>query len=224
MRFNLKLPLLLAVLAVGLIGVSAASASAHSFLAATYPAEVKAKQSNDQGFEIAGATSVCTKAKFTGTLSAASETILVHPEYSGCEVELGGTHLATVLTTGCNYKFHAAGNLEAAGSVDVECESSKEIIVHVEGLSCEIKIPAQTGLKTITYMNEPSGKISVEANVSGITWSSNCSALSEKSGKAGKYREGGFNASKEPVLETGPAIALTEGLNSSKEADALMVE
>jgi hypothetical protein len=193
------------------------------------PVRVLALSTNDQGFEIAGAVSVCKHAHFAtnGTVTSPAETLLVGPSYSECEAEVGGTvHKVTVLTTGCDYVFHAAAPSKAEGKVDIECETGKEIVVHVEGLEgCEIKIKAQTGLGTVEYVNEAGGKVKVNAKVTGITFSSaKCPAGVATSGTNGIYREGKFSKRGEPELGTGAASALAEGFNSSGELIGVLDE
>jgi len=261
MRFKFRIPLLLAMLAVGAFGVSAASASAHVFLAfkcsestgsgTKYSSEancylgvagsgvwerlylndtveVLGTQTNDQGFEIIGAVSVCPNAMFTTNgavatgLSSGTETLLIHPEYTNCKVTLAGaTHNATVETTGCNYVFHAAAELSTTGTVDVECESGKEIKVKVSGLNCEIKVGPQTGLKTVEYMNTNTGKVEVKAEVSGITYTVKTCPAGVVGGNGGLYREGIINGAGEAELATAghPATALAEGKNGVSIAD-----
>ncbi|HEX5309495.1 MAG TPA: hypothetical protein VFW38_10505 [Solirubrobacteraceae bacterium] len=139
-----------------------------------------------------------------------SETLLIHPEYSKCEINLAGTHLAAVTTTGCNYVFHAAEPDTQEGTVDVECEAGDEIKVHVSGLNCEIKVPAQSGLKTIEYVNnEDEGSITLNADILGIVWTSNCTQLEKSSGNEGEYREGQI-VEETPEMGAGPATATTE--------------
>lgn len=218
MRFKFKIPLLLAVLAVGVMGVSAASASAHEFLLTSKLMEninVEAKTDNGQGFEISGAVAVCMKGTFktvpTGGVLAPAETLLVHPTYSSCSVELGGEFTATVTTTGCNYVFHAAAPGKAEGSVDIECETGDRIKVVVSGLNCEISVGPQTGLKTIEYVNLAGGKVEVRAKVSNIAYETTCKGIEAK-GNTGKYQEGTLPP---PALGSGPAIALAEAKNPS---------
>jgi hypothetical protein len=221
----------LAVVATFAFGMTAASAaSAHSFKAQTYPDTVKAHATDPQGFQISGSVSVCSKATFEGTATAESETLEVHPKYEGCEVELAGTFKAKVDTEGCNYVFHAATPLTQEGSVDVVCQPGKEINVVVEGIEggCSIKIPGQTGLKTVEYVNEGTGssaKTLVNARVSGITWTTTgACGLKESAGTNGEYREGKVSSLGIPELGTGPASALSEGFTELEEPDGISVE
>src|ERR1700680_1971139 len=128
-----------------------AAASAHAaarFVAAKYPVEQKAVNTNPQGFEIAGSTSVCKKATFNTNEEGApnptgpSDLLEVHPTYSECEVALAGTFKAKTTTTGCNYVFHAANPETKNGTTDVVCTGANKIRVVVEGIpGCEILVP-----------------------------------------------------------------------------------
>jgi hypothetical protein len=176
---KLKITFLLAV-AVALFGVSAASASASTFLAAKYPVLVKG-EGGTQTFEAGGATSVCSKIlAMTGEEGSKdptgpSETLLIHPRYDECNVTISAVKVpAKVLTTGCNYTFHAALSLTKEGTVDIECETGKEIEIELEGtlLGCVISVGSQNGLSSVDYMNsEPAaGEVTVRASVEKITW------------------------------------------------------
>ena len=207
---RIRIQIVLGVAVACLFGATAASASAAHFKAAAYPAEVEAKQINDQGFQVTGAVSVCKKAKFVGTLAAESTTLTVHPSYSECTVELAGTHAAKVNTEGCNLEFTAAASGTTTGTVAIVCETGKEIEVEVEGITgCVIKLPGQVGLKSVEEINE-TGNVHVNADMSGLSWSSTAAcSLAETSGTNGLYREGKLNASSEPELGTGFAEVLT---------------
>jgi hypothetical protein len=230
---KIKITFLVAV-AVALFGFSAASASAaHLFLAAKYPVLVKATSLNLQGFKAGAAVSVCEKGLFmtgeegskdpTGPL----ETLLIHPIYHECEVSIAAKFKAKVLTTGCNYVFHALAPSEKHATVDVECEAGKSIKVEVEGLSgCIISIGSQLGLKAIEYKNEPAGKVAVNAEVSNIKWeATEACGLGGLSGTEGEYREGEIVAGVAKLASAGhPAKADSEGIfGSLKEADAIDV-
>src|SRR5438046_95506 len=131
---------LAALLAVSAVTAASAAASPE-FDSSSYPAEVKAKQLNIQAFNGGGVIIACEKLTTNtneeiGKVKPAeatnptknSPTLIVHPIYSVCFGTLGaGSFPVEVKTTGCNYKVHAAkpGTLE--GSVDVICETGKEI-------------------------------------------------------------------------------------------------
>jgi hypothetical protein len=215
---------------LALAAVAASAASAAMFKAETYPVTIKAHATNFQGFQITGSVTVCKKLDVTGSSTADSQTLEVHPVYSECEVALAGTFKAKVDTTGCNYLFHAASPSTNLATVDVKCEAGKEIITHVEGIEagCEIKVPSQNGLKKIEFVNEGSGsarKVSTNATVTGITWSATGGCgLKESSGSNGEYKEGKFSAIGTPELGPGQAKALTEGFTELNEPDGVFVK
>jgi hypothetical protein len=212
-----KIVVLTLVAAFALSAVASASAWASEFKAAKYPVEVKAESTNFQGFKASIATSVCEKGNFTGESGGPSQELTVRPTYEKCKVGLSGVnHEAEVVTTGCSFRFH-----DEAKSVDVVCETGKEIHVKLKEISpaCEINVGPQTGLKTITYTNL-AGTVEVEANVTGITFTSNCAGVI--GGSNGEYKEGKFNSTtKVAELGTGPARALAKGLFGGLEADAI---
>jgi hypothetical protein len=234
---KLKITFLAAVV-VALFGISAASASAHLFLAAKYPVLVKGLSLNLQGFEITGAVSVCEHATFmTGEDDAkdpteSSATLLIHPKYTGCHVSIGGTKLtaATVTTTGCNFIFHAVLSLTAGGTVDVECLAGKliEIAPALPGCVISVGPVGNQGLKEVEYMNNEhlTGQVGVHANVTNILWkATSACGLAGTEGHEAKYKEGKINSLTDTAeLGTGPAKAVAEGFNSLKEPDALSVD
>jgi len=172
---RLKITFLVAVVAA-LFGVSAASASASTFLAASYPVLVEGV-GGTQTFEAGGAKSVCSKVlAMSGSITGPTSTLLVHPVYEeDCLVTISAVKVpAKVLTTGCNYVFHAALSLTKEGSVDVECETGQEIKIELEGslLGCVISVGSQNGLKSVDYMNnEPAlGEVTVNAAAKNIAW------------------------------------------------------
>lgn len=222
---------------------NAVDISWHQFAAEQYPDTVKSHATNPQGFQVTGSVSVCKKATFEGKSTGVSGTLEVHPKYEECEVELAGTFKAKVNTEGCNYLFHVEPHVwpneylaepgapkTSLGSTNVVCQPGKEIKVEVQGIEggCQIKVGAQTGLKSVEYVNEGSGsarKVSVNANVTGIKWSATgACGLSESSGTNGEYKEGKFNGLGVPELGSGPAKALTEGFNETEGADGVWIK
>ena len=228
---RLKITFLFAVVAV-LLGVSAASASAqHLFLAASYPVLVKAVSQNIQGFQAAGAVSVCQKGLFmTGVEGGKdpggpSETLLIHPIYEECEISIAAKFKANVVTTGCNYVFHALAPLTKDGTVDIECATGKLIKVEVPELTgCTISVPAQQGLKAVEYVNEAGGKVKVAAEISSIHWLASSGCGIGLLGTSGEYRQGEVVAGVAKLSAAGkPALALAEGI-SEELPDEIKVE
>jgi hypothetical protein len=226
---KLKITFLFAVV-VALFGISAASASASTFLATEYPVLVTGKATNIQGFEITGAVSVCEHGTFmTGeeggqNPGGPSATLLIHPKYTGCHVSIGGAVLtaATVTTTGCNYVFHAALSLAAGGTVDIECEAGKSIEIAPAVAGCVISVngTGNTGLKEVTYMNDEPvvGQVTVRANVTNISWkATSACGLAGTEGHEAKYKEGEITSLDIAKLGAGPAKAASEGLKGGLE-------
>jgi hypothetical protein len=176
--------------------VSVASASAAHFKTekGKYPVKVLARGTNNQGFEIAGATAVCKTASFKGELSAESETLELHPEYSNCFVELAGIHTAVVKTNACNYMFHAALEASPANADIVGCASGSPIEIEVQGITgCFIEIGNQEGLKSVQYVNGKIApkKVQARAEVNNIAWSTTAACkLAKETGAEAHYREG----------------------------------
>lgn len=165
-----------AVFAMSAIASAAASAADFSSTSGTGSTILEGTQTTSNVFKVtqpAGTTVAevhCTTAKFTGTVTGNTvEQVTAHPTYSGCEASPFGS--ATVTTTGCNYILHAAG------TVDVECESGKNITIAAPG--CTITVGAQTGLASVSYTNSGSpSTVNVKTNVSGIHYTSSGSFCS----------------------------------------------
>lgn len=238
----------LAVVAVfALSAVAASAASAHTFKAETAKVKVKASSTfgspaveHLHGFQASNAVTVCKLGTFEGEGTSGAETLEVHPVYTGCSVALSGTFGAEVVTEGCNYLFVAKEpgtpfKLEPK-AVSIVCKENPatkkpfEIHVKIPGLSCEINVPgapANQELSSIAYKNEGEGtgrKVLVGANVTGITYKSNCAALTVKEGANAEYRAGKFSGGLVPEMAAGPAEALSEGRNSLNQADGIWVE
>jgi hypothetical protein len=163
MRTIRILACVVAVLAVSAV-TAASAAAAPEFDAASYPVEQKAAGTNNQGFNGGGVVIVCTE--FTANTNEDaktpnptknSPTLKVHPIYKNCRGTVAaGSFPVTVETAGCDYKVHAAipGKLE--GSVDIECETGKEIVNTFVGLTgCTVNVKPQNGLKSIIFTNAP---------------------------------------------------------------------
>lgn len=173
----------------GVLGVSAVAASAAEFETtnSTYPTTVTGTATNDQGFKITGVATVCKKAEFVGTLTAASPTLETSISYKECKAQIAGLHEAIVKPNGCTYVFHAP----TTDTVDIKCPTGKTIEVEVVGLTCKIKIPAQTGLKKVEYENSnPVATVKVNANVKAITYSVEECPVGVEPGSNGEYRKG----------------------------------
>jgi hypothetical protein len=200
---------LVAMLALG--ATVASSASASEFKAENYPVEVKGEGAN-QEFKVESGTINCT-GKFSGSASAASETLGITAAYEKCTFASLG--LTTVNMEGCTYLFHAGAEIEGnparhKGTVDVKCPTGKEITVTTA--TCVVKVGAQSGLTGVEYVNTGTGsarKVEVNANVETIAYTEGtlCTA-------PGKHTNGHY---------TGKVV--TTGRNSETlAADGIWVE
>jgi hypothetical protein len=220
----------LALAAALAMSATAAASTGWQFKAATYPVKSTSSATNPQGFEIAGATSVCKNATFKSgeegapNPAGAQDTLEVHPVYTNCEITIGGVFKAVVNTTGCNYLFHAAEPRSKNGTTDVVCQAGKKIEVTVSELpGCVIEVGPQIGLKTVEYVDEqPKVKVNAEVNNIEYKATSACGLLI-KEGKNGVYREGEFTPTPKLAAPGKPAAAASEGTNELNEPDLVSV-
>ncbi len=152
--------------------IAAAGASAHEFESAN-TGLLLAKSHGPQLFNFNGKEVVCNTLKGHGTVTALkTKTQVATVSYSGCSTTFG------TVTEPINAEY----NFSAEGSVDIL--KPIKVIVTATGLKCEVTVPVQSGLKTITYKNI-SPEILLTANVTGITSSganSLCTYATEKNG------------------------------------------
>jgi hypothetical protein len=145
------IPLLLGV--VALVAAFASSAQASTFTAGKYPATIAGTQVGQHVFSIENNLTVkCQGATFHGTLSAASSTAQLHPTYTVCSAF--GFLEATINSAGCDYLFHAGSEVAAdkhAGTVDIVCSAGASIVIAAS--TCEVSVPAQTGLGSSNIEN-----------------------------------------------------------------------
>ena len=185
-----------------LMALGAAAALASQFQAEKYPVKVKSESTESNNVFTVGSTKVeCTTAKFeSGSLSAASEDIVVHPSYEKCTAF--GFVGATVNTTGCNYE------LSTNGDVSVLCESGKAI--EIEAGECTVTVKGQTGLKEVRYTNlaGPPKEVEVIDEVVKIAYSTNGALLCPAEGEKATYK--------------GSNVAF--GVNPSNEAEKIGIE
>jgi hypothetical protein len=159
-----------AVLAMSAVVASAAQAEATTaqFTAATYPTTFEGTNTaGSEVFTTEGGKVECAS-KFTGSMSAASQTSEAHPTYTGCKAF--GFLTATVNTEECNYLFHVTtktGEGKYQAHADVVCPAGQSI--KVSASTCKIEIKGQTGLTTVNFENS-SGDLKVLANVGGIAY------------------------------------------------------
>src|SRR5438105_4920970 len=230
---------LVLALAVAVSAVTATSASvAPEFHAATYPAEWRGTNTNFHGFSGGGVVIVCKKATFNtteakgGNPKANSATLTVHPTYTECRLHEGaGSFTTEAKTTGCDYKLHAVPPGKPEGSLDIECETGKQIEYHPLGLTgCVVTVFPQTGLESLEYKNEPKAGTSTQEVTTEIELgkikSKATSACGLGIGEAefkGEYRQGKIptiGGIEEPEIEPAghPATVVFQGFAEATKA------
>lgn len=155
-------------------GAVATAAQAAKFHTESSPTYLLGNQKTQNVFAVNGKEVKCSTATFTsGKLEGTELSKLegVHPEYKECEAF--GLE-ATVTTTGCNYTFNepTGSSSPYSGTVNVVCESGKEIVISAGFGICTAKVGSQGPLSSVTFTNEGSGAtrdVLVTANVSGIS-------------------------------------------------------
>ena len=171
-RFRLVKLCLVAVFAVTAIGVLAGPAMAFSDFEGD-GTEITSS-GGQQVFVVTGGEVRCKKvtgtaAGFTGTKTELTTKTI---KYEECEAV--GIGSATVTCSG--YTFHIAGTTDVIGSGCV-----------VKALTCEIKVGAQTGLKTVTYADLTGFEMETKASVGGITYTLAGFCPGITAGSGGKY-------------------------------------
>lgn len=146
MTRNLKLLGLtvVAMLAIAVVGASAAAAAEfHSEASSTELEGEQAASFNDK-FTVDAGTTECENATYGGTVSGATTTTAtVTAAYSGCTSTFGVS--VTVEMNGCEYLFHTG----TENTADVVCPKEKVIVVNAPG--CKITVFPQTARKTVVF-------------------------------------------------------------------------
>ena len=159
------------VTVLALTAVSAASASAHEFVASK-TGTTKDKQLNTQKFKTNGGTVECKEETSEGTVTELkSKTSIEKIKYSGCKA------FGFSVTVG-----EAEDEFNAEGTVTI---LKKQV---VKAIGCEVTVEPSaknTNLKTVSFTNN-SGKLKVGVAVKGITYTST-GGLCGKSGENGEY-------------------------------------
>jgi len=229
------------VVVVALGAITAAQASAApAFHAEKYPVHISGAALNNQGFEGTGVASNCTEATAsTGEEKAVdptkdATTLEVHPIYKNCILTLLGVTSgpANVITTGCNYVFHVAKPGSTEGSTDIKCEAGKAIKIEATFLpNCVITVNPQLGLKSIEYLNEPTGpspapeKVEIRAEVEKIKTQIAEQCGTGKLETTSEYREGEVSGGNAKLAAKGkPAKFLSKGTLSPGDVEADPIE
>jgi hypothetical protein len=166
---NLKALMLasMAVLAVGAMAASAANAaeftSPNGASTITTTPDGTGKTAHHV-FHYAGGTLTCNTVHDHASIGGTSATSVLTTSvaYSGNCNFVGQT--ATVNMNGCNYRFNASG------TVDIVCPAGQEITFSVPSPVCDVVVPPQTGLSSVTFHSINANEVTVESHTTGIKY------------------------------------------------------
>lgn len=171
---------------------AASAANFHSDSASTI---ITGTQTGNHVFDAAGNSISCKKASFKGTQgTSTASAIRVTASYSECT--FFGVPVA-VNMNGCEYEFLATGTVNIVSIPGKNC-ATEPITFRASffGLSCDVKIGAQSGLEKATYdgtttVASPPSDIVVTPAVTGIAYTAEGGGCSETGSlKNGNYTTG----------------------------------
>ena len=170
---NLKVLGLALVAVLAVTAVTASAASAASFTSESAKTTVSASQVGVQKFIVTGLEVTCTTATFHGEIEGTSAAgVTMTPTYTGCTAKAGIFNVEAKVT---GFGHYGEANkcdyfIRANGKGDLECPAGQEVTV--DAGTCQVHIPSQTELGTITFTNGTSGgkgDITASLNLSSVT-------------------------------------------------------
>ncbi|HEX3240688.1 MAG TPA: hypothetical protein VHR18_11215 [Solirubrobacterales bacterium] len=146
---------LVAVVALGVAVIAAPAQALPMFTAESYPAKLKGQALEPQIFKF-NASWKCKQVSLLATLTEASSTLNLAPEYSECT--FFGLPVSAK-TGGCRYELHlkeAIKEDEYKATFDVLCPKGEliEFNFSIPGGFCRWKFGEQTALSTVRVKNE----------------------------------------------------------------------
>jgi hypothetical protein len=164
MKRNFKLLGLLAVAALAMSAVAASAAqAAGQFDWESGTTKLTASAVGIQKFTTDAGTVECNEVSGqvatsgTGGVTSVTATNIVYKNNGNASCPLASFGNATITFHSCDYKFLAGETEEGTndstlGSANIECSTKGDVVeVTAPFGACTIKIPAQTGLSSITY-------------------------------------------------------------------------
>jgi len=136
----------------------------------TYPVKFTAKinTGTQHVFTVEGVEVSCRTAEFKGELTERSRKLEVRPTYRSCTTLITGVkHKTVVNTSGVQYLITIIKPATKPQTARVEVKGNP--VITVEGTSCVIKVPAQSGLQKLTLENNTKTvMLKINAEVTGI--------------------------------------------------------
>jgi hypothetical protein len=163
MTRNLKTLGLALVAAMAMTALTASAANAQ-FEADKVPVTLTAGQTTQHVFETAEGDVTCTTAEFHGEQNETPVTeVTITPVYTDCEAagleaeitgfgHYGESEGPETVANPCDYVFHADGTVDLVCGEDPH-DGEGHVVIDTAG-GCDITIPEQTELATVTYENE----------------------------------------------------------------------
>jgi hypothetical protein len=171
-----------------------------------------------EGKEGKGGEVKCAEATFTGTMTAASESLRAKAVYKGRTV-LGSS--ATVSMEGCEYEFHVAeetspqhfkGNDAIVNTTGKSCEE-KPVKIKITTLTCVVTSGPQTGLKTVEFVDlnptswktptQPSSEIKLSIAITGAKYTEGSGCF-----KPGEHSNGAYAGATLLKIYNGPGAQI----------------
>jgi len=154
------------------------SANFPSFAAEKNPEVVEAEITGATNFKFPGAYPTgfsCSSLRGNGLISGVpkGQLTLGLRSWGGCSVINGGA----VKRNGCS--FTLAGPVSGAGSLALECPSGKALTFSLNLGACQVTVPSQGLLSSVTYANTGSGAtraITANVGVKGVKYTTNSKA------------------------------------------------
>lgn len=136
------------------LALCAANAVAAEFVSftGTYPVSLSIINHTEHAFHFNSKARVeCEGAALHGSLSHASSTLTVEPEYKGCLYVDGTTKAATTVKSTCSYEFSITGG-SFTGEMAIVGPLGCRVLLSAASLSCEIEFPAQPHQSLVEYI------------------------------------------------------------------------
>ncbi len=139
-----------------------------------------------------GVTGDCDSSTFSGSLSAASNTLKLSAAYAECTI--AGFAGATVKMNGCAFRVNVLNvGPPYAGKVDIECAEAGQKI-DIQAAACRFKIGAQTGIESVGLANSAGtfGEVTADLDLKGIKYEATDGFLCPLKG-GGEFSDGTYS-------------------------------
>jgi hypothetical protein len=170
MMRKIRRSVLLVVAAMALFAVSVSSAAGEEFHFDTEHAVISGQQSGEDVYTFNAGTWSCKTKSYSGTSTVVTTTTLsLTPSFAEC-VAFKFTN-PTLDLNGCSYQYHTQKEGTSTRSMSIVCPEGKSMVLTV--FNCYVTIPAQSGLTSVTYADEGSGKsrdVKVSHSITGLKY------------------------------------------------------